>query len=66
VIAMGAQNISRRRNRLDRKFGIAAVTMKMMIIIIIYNFFAVALRPNAGHGLILEVSRSHTTTHHSR
>jgi len=27
----------------------------------------VALRPNAGHGLlILEVSRSHTTTHHSR
>jgi hypothetical protein len=30
-------------------------------------FFAVALRPNAGHGpLILEVSRLHTTTHHSR
>ena len=30
-------------------------------------FFAVALRPNAGHGLlILEVSRSYTTTHHSR
>ena len=29
--------------------------------------FAVALRPNAGHDLlILEVSRSHTTTHHSR
>jgi len=29
--------------------------------------FAVALRPNAGHGLfILDVSRSHTTTHHSR
>jgi len=28
-------------------------------------FFAVALRPNAGHGLlILEVSRSHTTTQH--
>jgi len=27
----------------------------------------VALRPNAGHALlILEVSRSHTTTHHSR
>ena len=26
-----------------------------------------ALRPNAGHGLlILEVSGSHTTTHHSR
>jgi hypothetical protein len=31
------------------------------------NNFAVALRPNAGHGLlILEVSRLHTTTHHSR
>jgi hypothetical protein len=29
-------------------------------------FFAVALRPNAGHVLILDVSRSHTTTHHSR
>ena len=32
----------------------------------IYIYF-VALRPNAGHGLlILEVSRSHTTTHHCR
>jgi hypothetical protein len=31
------------------------------------SFFAVALRPNASHGLhILEVSRSHTMTHHSR
>ena len=31
------------------------------------SFFVVALRPNKGHGLlILEVSRSHTTTHHSR
>jgi len=30
-------------------------------------FFFVALRPNAVHGLlILDVSRSHTTTHHSR
>ena len=30
-------------------------------------FYSVALRPNAGHGLlILEVTRSHTTTHHSR
>jgi len=29
--------------------------------------FFVALRPNADHGLlILEVSRSHITTHHSR
>ena len=31
-----------------------------------FKFF-VALRPNAGHGLLnLEVSRSHTTTNHSR
>ena len=31
------------------------------------SFFSVALRPDVGHGLlILEVSRSHTTTHHSR
>jgi len=30
-------------------------------------FFPVALRPKAGQGLlILEVPRSHTTTHHSR
>ena len=32
-----------------------------------FCLFSVALRPNAGHGLlILEVSWSHTTTHHSR
>jgi len=31
------------------------------------DFFSVALRPNAGHGLlILDVSRSHTTTQHIR
>ena len=31
------------------------------------NISSVALRPNAGHGfLILEVSGSHTATHHSR
>jgi len=31
------------------------------------HIFFVALRPNAGHGLlILEISRSHTTTHHIR
>ena len=30
-------------------------------------FFLVALQPNASHGLLIhEVSRSHTTTHHSR
>jgi hypothetical protein len=33
----------------------------------IHIFFFVALRPIESHGpLILEVSRSHTTTHHSR
>ena len=33
----------------------------------IFIFFSVALRPNVGHGLrVLEVSRSHTATHHSR
>ena len=32
-----------------------------------YYLFLVALRPHAGHSLhIHEVSRSHTTTHHSR
>jgi len=32
-----------------------------------FLFFAVALRPNVGHGLlILEVSRPHITTHHSQ
>jgi len=32
-----------------------------------YYLFAVALRPNAGHGLLIfDVSRSHTTTYHSR
>jgi len=31
-------------------------------------FYPMALRPNAGHGLLIldEVCRSHTTTHHSR
>jgi hypothetical protein len=30
------------------------------------SFIFVALGPNAGHGLLsLEVSRTHTTTHHS-
>jgi len=31
------------------------------------HIFFVALRPNAGHGLLIhEVSRSHTKTHHIR
>jgi len=33
----------------------------------LFVYFAVALRPNAGHGLfVLEISRSHTTTHNIR
>ena len=33
----------------------------------VFSFFSVALRPNAGHGLLIhEVSSSHTSTHHSR
>ena len=36
-------------------------------LLLFFFYFPVALRPNAGHGLhILEVSGSHTTTHHSR
>ena len=36
-------------------------------LIIRHVLFSVALRPNAGHGLLIfEVSWSHTTTHHSR
>ena len=43
------------------------VCVCVCVYIYIYFFFAVELRPNAGHGLlILEVSRSHTTTHHIR
>jgi len=38
-----------------------------MYIYIYIFFFSVALRPNAGHGFLIHVvSRSHTTTHHSR
>ena len=41
--------------------------LNISYIISYHFFFAVALRPNAGHGLlILDVSRSHTTTHHIR
>ena len=39
----------------------------LSVIDISFPTLPVALRLNAGHGLlILEVSRSHTTTHHSR
>jgi len=43
------------------------IVIIIIFILFIFLFFAVALRPNAGHGLVIcEVSRSHTTTHHSR
>ena len=39
----------------------------VVVVVLLLLLPPVALRPNAGHGLlILEVSRSHTTTHHSR
>jgi len=41
--------------------------LKMTITLNMLPYFVSALRPNAGYGrLIHEVSRSHTTTHHSR
>jgi len=44
------------------------ITLLLGVESLIFQFFSpVALRPNAGHGFhIHEVSRSHTTTHHSR
>ena len=42
-------------------------TFVFVVLLKFFFLFSVALRPHAGHGLlILEVSRSHTTTHHSR
>jgi len=49
------------------KFESKVYDIIMFRYIFFFFFFAVAPRPNAGHGLlILEVSRSHTTTQHSR
>ena len=43
------------------------VVVVLLLLLLLLLLPPVALRPNAGHGLlILEVSRSHTTTHHSR
>jgi len=47
-------------------FAIGRVQFCLVLKIINFFFFAVALRPDAGHDLILEISRSHTTTHYSR
>ena len=42
-------------------------TVTRFMIFLLRVFTPIALRPNAGHVLlILQVSRSHTTTHHSR
>ena len=42
-------------------------TKVLLLFISLVLFISVALRSNESHGLlILEVSRSHTTTHHSR
>jgi hypothetical protein len=41
--------------------------VRKQIVLQVSFFFSVALRPNTVHGLlILEFSRSHTTSHHSR
>ena len=63
-----------RIQQLNPRISLAYCDDRVCVIISIYIYiyiyiyiFAVALRPNAGHGLlILEVSRSHTTTHHIR
>jgi hypothetical protein len=49
------------------QFGKLPTTHCYNQIIVIFVPPLVALQPNVDHGLlILEVSRSHTTTHHSR
>jgi hypothetical protein len=54
------------RNSVNIQFILIITINSVVLNYIFYNFFYVALRPIAGHGLlILEVSRSHTT-HHSR
>ena len=47
--------------------NIYAGRLRVIVEVTYRTFFSVALRPNADHGLfMLEVSRSHTTTHHIR
>jgi hypothetical protein len=56
----------------QRVSSIVVIMYRYYIYVYIYTYiyiyiYPMALRPDAGHGLlILEVSRSHTTTHHSR
>jgi len=50
-------------------FMILYITLYLVLVLLslLCVCVCVALRPSTGHGLlILEVSRSHTTTHHSR
>jgi len=51
----------------EQKMATGGLQLIRKSTIYFFFFFAVALRPNAGHVLlILEVSRSHTTTQHSQ
>ena len=69
VQLLGFKNDTKKRNVLLLLLLLQKNNMKKIrnCAIVSLFFFAVALRPDAGHSLlILEVSRSHTTTHHSR
>jgi len=71
ILSLPHGNFEVQNKVLDPSVVIINYCIIIIIIIIIINadyiFFPVVLRPNAGHSLlILEVSRSHTTTHHSR
>jgi len=53
--------------RANLKTRIFVIILRFLINTSVNVDFFVALRPNVGRGLlILEVSTSHTTTHHSR
>jgi hypothetical protein len=48
------------------RYTVYSITVYLLLAHTIYIYFFVALQPHAGQGLlILEVSRSHPTTHHS-
>ena len=52
---------------MENENGTARLVVLREGFVCLFVLFSVALRPNAGHGLlILEVSRSHTTTYHNR
>jgi hypothetical protein len=61
------QRASNRQSQQSRQLQTYAVDRAATGVSMYSPFFFVALRPNASHGLlILEVSRSNTTPHHSR